>query len=58
MHVPGLPEQPPSATRMGTPQKKVPAHTPSMSITPEDKGKYTRLFFNSQPVGGLLDGGS
>lgn len=28
-----------------------------MSISPDDKAKYTRLFINSQPIGGLLDGG-
>lgn len=58
MHVPGMPEQRPSAPPLGTPQKKAPAPSAGMSITPEDKAKYTRLFYTSQPVNGLLDGES
>lgn len=54
MHVPGLPEQRPSPS---TPQKQVSTPTGGgMTITPEDKAKYTRLFYNSHPNAGLLDG--
>ena len=27
-----------------------------VNITPEDKAKYSRLFYNAGPVAGLLDG--